>query len=145
MTGVTLQQLLSELSVLVDEVTAQREDIQFLTRRLLAAEDRATLAELLPLVAAVMGGAAWTASDLAGRAVTGTSTAAGALSELIARQDSAAGGLRAFGRLLSRIEGAPAGGMRLVRVGTTSRTAVYRLHGFEGPETTLAHGAGASV
>lgn len=135
--------LRAEVSALVDEVANQREDIQYLTRQLLASNDRAVLAELLPLVAAEMGGTTWTASDLASRAVRGSTAAAGALAQLIASLDTEAGGLRAFGRLLARIDGTPIGGLRLVRVGTTSRTALYQLHGFEGLETTPGYGAAA--
>lgn len=133
--------LRAEIAAMRAEQAELREDVQLLTRRLLKADDRAVLAELLPLAAAVMGDTTWTSEDLAARAVSLKTPQADALAELIAAQDTEAGGLRAFGKTLGRIEGISVGGLRLVRSGTEGGVALWAVLGFRAAQTQEAHGA----
>ncbi|MBL8288276.1 MAG: hypothetical protein JNL85_09865 [Rubrivivax sp.] len=110
---------------LVDEVRALREEVGHLMRRLLAPDDRRDLAALLPLVWAILGTRAWTAADLAAAAAAGAGARADALVAFVATYTTEAGGLRMLGRLLTRCEGASAGGLRLHRLDVTSDGGIY--------------------
>jgi hypothetical protein len=133
----------SDLADLRAEVAELREDMQFLLRRLLATDDRRDLVRLLPAAHALLGNQVWSASSLADAAAV--SPDGGPLSLLIAENVTERGGLRGFGRLLARLEGAPLGGLRLVRCGTDARHgALYAIRAnetFQAPESLPAAGA----
>lgn len=121
-----------------------REDVQLLTRALLASNDRRDLARLLPAVHALLGSQIWSASSLAGAAALSPND--GPLSMLIAENTTERGGLRGFGRLLARLEGTPLDGLRLVRCGDDAREgALYAIRAdatFQATESLLAAGVG---
>lgn len=106
--------LILEIRRLHAEVQALREDHQHLLRALLAASDKRNGVALLPLIADVIGDRAFTAADVVAAALN-TRTAEGqALLELVREFVTDVSGLRAFGRLLKRIEGVPLAGCRLI-------------------------------
>ena len=133
------------LHTILSELAALRDDVQHLSRRILAADDRRELALLLPAAWGVMGNTTWTANDLARRAVLATGLHGAALLEVLDQNNSTSGGLRAFGRLLARIEGVACAGLRLERQGVDgNRAALYvvrSVSGFQASETGTASGA----
>ena len=113
----------------VRQVDALREDVHHLTRRLLAADDRHTIACLMPMVHALLDSSAWTLADLFARANKRGPLAADALLALIAQYTSEIGGRRALGNLLARCEGVTIAGLRLVRLDRrTGADAIYAVH-----------------
>jgi hypothetical protein len=132
----------SELAALRAEVAELRQDVQLLTRRMLANDDRRDLARLLPAAWATFGDAAWTAADLAAAMVGGEAGPhADALLELVSEHSTEAGGLRAFGRFLARVDGVACAGLRLEHQGANGgHGAVYvvrTLRGFQAAETAM--------
>jgi hypothetical protein len=104
------------------------EAIEHLERRQLAKDDRADLVRLLPAAHALMGHASFTAEDLEATVQrNSTSPAAVVVAAVIAEHTTPAGGLRLFGRLLTRLVGAPTHGLRLERVGNAREGAVYAI------------------
>lgn len=117
---------LVELRLVRQELAAVRESHDYLLRRLLDRDDRRTGAALLPLLAELMDGAI----DVAGVATVALndrSAAGQALRELVAEHVTDEGGLRAFGRMLARLEGVSLGGYRLVRDGAARGVVRWRV------------------
>lgn len=113
---------------LATELRHLREAIEHMERRALAADDRADLRRLVPAAHALMGNASFTADDLRARVESSSpSPAAVAVAAVLAEHASENGGLRLFGRLLTRLVGAPTQGLRLVRVGTAREGALYAI------------------
>lgn len=116
-----------ELRRQAGELAELREAFDHLARRLLAADDRRSGSALVPLLGEVFGGAEFTAADLAGKALNGRDTAAQALRELVAEHCTEAGGLRALGRFLARLEGVSFSGCRLQSVGMVRGVQRWRV------------------
>lgn len=113
------------LRELAAEVRALRAEVAALApapRRPLAAGDRAWLALLLPAARAAMGDRLWLAAELAAVALRAD---CGPLAGLLAATGGA--DLRKFGKRLARVAGHPAGGLVLVRVGSTGAGAVWQV------------------
>lgn len=124
--------LILEIRRLRAELAELREDQQFLMRALLAASDKRNALRFLPLIADVLGDRAFTAPELLAAALNDRTAAGQALREVIGEFVTDDGGLRAFGRLLARIEGVPLGGCRLISAGDGRdgrRWRVVRLSG----------------
>ena len=119
--------VLLELRCLRAEVAALREDQQHLMRSLLARDDRRAGQVLLPLVAELVGGHLFTGPSLLAAALADRTAAGQAAREVIADMATDAGGLRAFGRLLSRLDGVPLAGCRLQAAGEASDGRRWRL------------------
>ena len=116
-----------ELRRLSAEVAALREDQQHLMRSLLARDDRRAGQVLLPLVAELVGSGTFTAASLLAGALKDQTPAGQAARDVLADLVTDTGGLRAFGRLLSRLEGAPLAGCRLQAAGETSEGRRWRV------------------
>jgi hypothetical protein len=99
------------------EVRELREDLQFLMRALLTASDKRNALRFLPLIADVIGERPFTAPQVLAAALNDRTPAGQALRELVREFVTDDGGLRTFGKLLSRIEGAPLAGCRLISAG----------------------------
>lgn len=109
---------LLELRRLAEQVQELRESHDALLRQLAKPADRRTGAALLPLVADVVGlGAVFDAASLAARALNDRTPDGAALRELIGEYATESGGLRAFGRLLDRLDGVPLAAYRLAPAG----------------------------
>jgi hypothetical protein len=129
-------------ALLLEEVRALREDLQHLARRILAADDRAELARMLPAVETQLGGQVWTAAELFAAALAPD---AQALQQSVAYYASETGGLRSLGHMLDRCTGAVSNGLRLVRVGGGRDGVAYmvtRVSGGPKPAPVLAAGHG---
>jgi hypothetical protein len=127
-------------ALLLEEVRALREDLQHLARRILAADDRAELARMLPAVEAQLGGQVWTAAELFAAALAPDALA---LQQSVAQYATESGGLRSLGHLLDRCAGAVCSGLRLVRVGVGREGVTYmvaRVSGGPKPAPVLAAG-----
>lgn len=111
-----------QLEALRAEVASLREDLQYALRRMLRDEDRDDLRQLLSLAEQLMGTKTWRASDLYTSALATKSAVE--LQAFLAARVTDGGGLRSFGRLLERGEGAVFAGLRLVRVGAPDRDGV---------------------
>lgn len=124
--------LILEIRRLRAELAELREDHQHLLRALLTARDKRNGVALLPLISDVLGDRAFTAADVVAAALN-TRTAEGqALLELVREFVTDVSGLRAFGKLLARIEGVPLAGCRLIGGGEGRdgrRWRVVRLSG----------------
>lgn len=116
-----------ELRRLRDEVAELRDEQAHLLRALLARQDRRTGAALVPLLAERFDGADFSAAEVAAAALNGRDTAAQALRELVADYASEAGGLRALGRLLARLEGCCFDGCRLTAAGPSRGVQRWRV------------------
>ena len=90
----------TEAAAIRADVVALREDLQHLTRRLLARQDRDDLAAMLPAVHSLLGVATWTV-----QALNACASPASPLRDLLKAYASEPGGLRAFGHFLARTEG----------------------------------------
>ena len=119
--------VLLELRCLRAEVAALREDQQHLMRSLLARDDRRVGQVLLPLVAGLVGSGMFTAASLLAGALKDQTPAGQATRDVLADLATDTGGLRAFGRLLSRLEGAPLAGCRLQAAGEASDGRRWRV------------------
>lgn len=121
-----LSAVLAELRGLRAAVEDLREEQRYLVRRLLAADDRRRMALLLPLVYALLGENVWTSAELWAAALADDDSAK--LTELLASWRTDSGGLRQFGGMLERCEGATFNGLRLVPVRSRDRDgALWRL------------------
>ena len=98
----------TEAAAIRADVVALREDLQHLTRRLLARQDRDDLAAMLPAVHSLLGVATWTV-----QALNACASPASPLRDLLKDYASEPGGLRAFGHFLARTEGIACHGHRL--------------------------------
>jgi hypothetical protein len=115
---------------LADEVALMRLDLQHLQCTMLTREDRRTGEVLLPLVAELLDTARFTAQDLLGAALndrTATGKAAREVLNEMVGSVSGPGGLRAFGRMLARLEGKPLAGLRLLPEGEAREGRRWRL------------------
>lgn len=119
--------VLLELRCLRAEVAALREDQQHLMRSLLTRDDRRAGQVLLPLVAELVGSGVFTAASLLAGALKDQTPAGEAARDVLADMVTDTGGLRAFGRLLSRLDGAPLSGCRLQAAGEASDGRRWRL------------------
>lgn len=106
--------LILEIKALRAEVQALREDQRFLMRALLTASDKRNALRFLPLIADVIEDRPFTAPQVLAAALNDRTPSGQALREVIAEFATSDGGLRAFGRLLKRIEGVPLAGCRLI-------------------------------
>jgi hypothetical protein len=108
---------LRRLAVAVAEqaaaVAAQADEVAELRRCLLEKADRKTGARLVPALATLTQGRPFAPAEAAALAMNGTGPAAGMVRETVADLADADGGLRAFGRLLQRLQGARFAGLRL--------------------------------
>lgn len=116
-----------EVRRLAAELAEQRQALDFALRRLLAADDRRTGAALVPLLAELFAGQAFTAAAVAARALNGRDSSSQALRELVADHCTAAGGLRALGRFLARLEGVCFDGCRLALDGEARGVQRWRV------------------
>lgn len=111
----------ADLAALSREVMAT---LEFVTRKLLARDDQRVLAEMLPLVHALVKDAIWDAAFLAEAA---RSTGSAELVALIAEYETEQGGLRSFGGMLARAAGCSVGGLRLVQLGPGRAGLLYQV------------------
>jgi hypothetical protein len=118
---------LLELRRLVAAVAELRDEQAHLLRALLARDDRRTGAALLPLIAELLDGRAFTAAELLTAALDDRTPAGRALCELVAEFVTDTGGMRALGRLLARLEGVPLAGCRLVSAGAAGGVCRWRV------------------
>lgn len=109
--------LVLEMRRLAAIVAELAESYQHLQRQLLSRDDRRVGSVLLPLLAEVFDDDAFTAAELQQRALNDRTDGGQALRELIGEHTTDVSGLRAFGRLLGRLEGATFDGCRLVAAG----------------------------
>lgn len=124
--------LVIELRLLRAAVADLQLSHDHLLRQHLARADRRTGAALLPLAADLAGGREITAPELAAWALNDRTPSGRALCGLVEAYITDEGGLRALGRFLARIEGAPLGGHRLERAGPSRdglRWRVVRVSG----------------
>ncbi|RIK69798.1 MAG: hypothetical protein DCC67_21070 [Planctomycetota bacterium] len=124
--------LILEIRRLRAELAELREDQQFLMRALLQPADKRNAVALLPLIADVLGDRAFTAADVVAAALNTRTPDGQALLELVRERATDDGGLRAFGKMLARIEGMPLAGCRLISAGDGRdgrRWRVVRLSG----------------
>lgn len=105
------------------QIEDMRDSVDELSRKILGPDDRRNGAALLPLVAEMYGTREVTSADLVQLAMNDRTTACEALRELVLARTTDAGGARALGKFLRRIDGVPLSGYRLLRVGT-DRTGV---------------------
>lgn len=116
-----------ELRRLSVEVAALREDQQYLLRALLASDDRRIGQALLPMVADLVGGGMFTGPSLLAGALKDQTPVGRAARDALADMVTDTGGLRAFGRLLARLEGVPLAGCRLTPAGEASEGRRWRV------------------
>jgi hypothetical protein len=106
--------IFAELRRLAEAVERNTEVLEVIASRgRLSKEDRRTLAELLPVVGAIVGDSAFTCADLFEQPT---------LRPLLADQT-----LRGLPWLLARANGAPHGGFRVVRIGRDRDGALWRV------------------
>lgn len=118
----------ADLAAVLAELQALREDMQHALRRMLAIQDRRDLAVFLPAAYTVLGHRTWTAAECVKAAMASTDPAGRALmADVFADYTSEPGGLRSFGKFLSRCDGAVCGGLRLVRVGDDDAGGLYAI------------------
>lgn len=118
-------------AAILAELQALREDVQHLTRRLLPAQDRQELRELLPLVHALMGEATWSLPSL--YAVATLAPDAKDLERRLEDWRTEVGGFRELGHVLMRGRGTVHHGLRLVYVGGDSEGALHTLKRVSSP------------
>ena len=119
--------VLLELRRLRVEVAELRDEHRHLMRALLTREDRRSGVVLLPMVAELVGSGMFTAASLLAGALKDQTPAGQATRDVLADLATDTGGLRAFGRLLSRLEGAPLAGCRLQAAGEASDGRRWRV------------------
>jgi hypothetical protein len=119
--------VLAEVRAMRAEITALAESVDHLARRSLEREDRRIGEALLPLVAGLVGADAFTAATLAATLLNARSPEAQAARELIADLCATEGGLRAFGKLLARLDGVVLGEHRLVPAGARRDGRLWRV------------------
>jgi hypothetical protein len=112
------------LAALVAELLDEQQHVH---RRLLEREDRRTGAALVPLLAEAFGTGDFTAAAVAAHALNARDAAGQALRELVGEYATERGGVRAFGRLLVRLEGVTFDGHRLVSMGQVRGVARWRV------------------
>ena len=122
------------LRLLRDEVAEMRDDLRYLLRAQLNRDARRTGLVLFPLAAELLGGRPFTGQSLLEAAMNDRTTTGEAAREILADMATDSGGLRAFGRLLSRLEGVPLASCRLVDAGETSEGRRWRLVRVSGAE-----------
>lgn len=117
---------LLELRQLRQAVADLQDDQRHLMRSLLSKDDRRAGAALVPLLAEVFD-ATFTAAEVSHRALNDRTDAGQALRELVAEHVTDVAGLRAFGRLLARLEGCSFDGCRIVAAGQQHGVARWRV------------------
>ncbi|MBK7515319.1 MAG: hypothetical protein IPI51_06830 [Betaproteobacteria bacterium] len=118
---------LLQLRMLTETVAALAEENRHLQRRLLERDDRRAGLVLWPLAHELVGERPFTGPGLL-QAALNTRTAVGqAVRELIVEAADGAGGMRAFGRMLQRLQGVPLSGFRLVPSGESREGLRWRL------------------
>jgi hypothetical protein len=129
-------ELAAKVSRLERRVHALEQAVGRLARRAppLAPIDRDWLVDLLPAIAAVIGGATWALPDLAALALLPGNDS---LASVLAPHTGRAGGLRALGKSLARCAGHDVGGFELRQVGTSRDGIVWQCV-FETRETRAA-------
>jgi hypothetical protein len=105
---------LLELRRLAAAVEELADEVAELRRCLLDKADRKTGARLLPALQRLTQGRPFDPASAAALALNERGPAAGVARDVIAGLADADGGLRSFGRLLHRLQGARFGGLRLV-------------------------------
>lgn len=123
-----LRRLSAAVEAQADELAELREDHAHLQRALLSRQDRRTGAALVPLLADMLPGT-FTAADAAALALNDRTAEGQAVRELMAEYITDDGGLRAFGRLLARLEGCEFNGARLVSAGASRGVSRWRVSG----------------
>lgn len=116
-----------ELRALREEIAALRESHAELVLRLLSADDRRLGGVLVPLLADLCGGEAFTAASLAASALNGRGPEWQAVRELVAPFVTGTGGVRSLGRLLVRLAGVEFNGCRLVAAGVERGAQRWRV------------------
>lgn len=116
-----------EMRRLRDKVEELCEEQRYVMRALLARDDRRAGLVLLPLVAELLGSCTFTAAGLLAASLNARTPAGQAAREVLADMATDSGGLRAFGRLLSRLEGVVLAGCRLQAAGETGEGRRWRL------------------
>lgn len=115
------------------EVEAEfRDDQRWLMQMLLSPEDRRFGRVLLPLAAELVGSNRFTAASLLATSINNRTALGEAARDKLDEMATATGGLRAFGKLLSRLEGVPLNGCRLVSAGECSEGLRWRLEWVSG-------------
>lgn len=113
--------LAAALEPLCREIAEQREALEHLERRALAATDRRDLSVLLPAARDLLGTAVWTVPEFVARASTATNPALHQLMNDLAEEHEGDGWMRALGKQFARLAGASAGGLRLLRIAGKER------------------------
>lgn len=117
-----------KLRVMQSQLTDLLDEQRHLARRLLEREDRRIGTVLLPLLHELIGDAAFTAASAAARALNDRTATGQAVRELLADVGMGdGGGLRSFGRLLQRLDGAPLAGLRLLPAGERREGLAWRM------------------
>lgn len=106
-------EILAQLRAISAELKDLREAHDHLLRRLLEQDDRRVGSALVPLLAHIFADKSFTAAEISIAALSNTLTGQ-ALSGLVGEQLTE---MRAFGKLLARLEGVPFGKHRLVADG----------------------------
>jgi hypothetical protein len=118
---------LLELRLLREAVAALVDEQRHLTRRLLERDDRRAGLVLFPLISALAGSSPFTAGGLLQAALNDRSSVGQAVRELIVEASAGTAGLRAFGRLLARLEGCTLAGFKLTAAGEAREGLRWRL------------------
>jgi hypothetical protein len=118
---------LLELRLLRETVAALADEQRHLQRRLLERDDRRAGLVLWPLAAELTNGRPFTGQGLLQAALATRTPVGQAVRELIVEAADGAGGMRAFGRLLQRLQGVPLAGYRLVAAGESREGLRWRL------------------
>jgi hypothetical protein len=120
--------LLIEVRRLAAAVEVLRESHDHLARRQLERDDRRAGCVLVPLLGDLFYTEPFTAAGAAARGLSDRSATGQALCEFVAEYTAGAD-LKAFGKLLARLEGVPFDGCRLVRAGKTAGVVRWRVAG----------------
>ena len=105
-----LRRQAAALEALADEVAELR-------RCLLEKHDRRTGARLVPALQRLTRGQPFGPAEVAALSLNASGPAAGVVRDALADRADEDGGLRGFGRLLTRLQGTRFGGLRLVPAG----------------------------
>jgi hypothetical protein len=110
------------------------EEQRYVLGMLLAREDRRMGRLLLPLAVEIVGGSMFTGPGLLAASRNDRTAAGKARREVLADLLADVGSLRAFGKLLARLEGKPLSGYRLVPAGEVSEGLRWRIERVSGVE-----------
>ena len=118
-----------EVRRLAAAIESQREELAWLSRRLLARDDARSGALIVSLATEVHP-EPFVAAELAAAALNDRTAVGAALRDVLKGYIDSDGGFRALARLLDRIEGVAFDGHRLVGVGPTRAGRRYRIQIF---------------